>query len=61
MRSDIVGQQWLNVPPPPPNLDPHNEYRFELDDAKENWTFPEKRCNFIHTSMLYSSISDWNR
>lgn len=37
----------------PPNC------RFELDDATENWTFPENHFDFVHTRMLYGSIDDW--
>ena len=40
--------QWV-----PPNV------RFEIDDAREDWTFPKDHFDFIHVRTLAGSIQDW--
>ena len=37
----------------PPNV------RFELDDASEEWTYPENSFDFIHVRCLAGAIQDW--
>ena len=40
--------QWV-----PPNV------RFEIDDAREPWTFPLNHFDFIHARTLAGSLQDW--
>ena len=40
--------QWV-----PPNV------RFEIDDCREEWTFPKDHFDFIHIRTLAGAISDW--
>ncbi|KAF4306297.1 Methyltransferase type 11 [Botryosphaeria dothidea] len=53
--AEVIGTDLSPIQPSilPPNC------RFELDDATENWTFPENHFDFVHTRMLYGSIDDW--
>ena len=37
----------------PPNC------RFELDDAKLEWTYAADRFDFVHLRCLFGSIKDW--
>ena len=32
--------------------------KFEVDDAEETWTFPQKFC-FVHARYLAFSVQDW--
>jgi len=37
----------------PPNL------KFEIDDATQEWTYPENHFDYIHMRYLFGSIADW--
>lgn len=34
---------------------------FMMDDAEQDWTFPESSFDFIHIRTLGGSLSDWPR
>jgi hypothetical protein len=37
----------------PPNC------KFEIDDARDDWTYPPEYFDFIHIRSLFGSIEDW--
>jgi len=37
----------------PPNC------RFEIDDVRDEWTYPPDYFDFVHIRGLFGSISDW--
>ncbi|EFR03995.1 UMTA [Nannizzia gypsea CBS 118893] len=53
--AEVIGTDLSPIQPAfvPPNL------RFEIDDASEDWTFPENHFDLIHIRALYGAISDW--
>lgn len=53
--AEVIGTDLSPIQPAfvPPNL------RFEIDDASEDWTFPEDHFDLIHIRALYGAISDW--
>ncbi|OAL71962.1 UMTA protein [Trichophyton violaceum] len=53
--AEVIGTDLSPIQPAfvPPNL------RFEIDDASEDWTFPEDHFDLIHIRSLYGAISDW--
>ncbi|KAG9242168.1 S-adenosyl-L-methionine-dependent methyltransferase [Calycina marina] len=48
----------IDLSPTQPSLVPPN-CSFEIDDARDCWTFPRDHFDFIHIRNLYGSISDW--
>ena len=39
----------------PPNV------KFEIDNAEEEWTWPENTFDYIHLRAMMGSIKDWDR
>ncbi|KIY02889.1 uncharacterized protein Z520_01354 [Fonsecaea multimorphosa CBS 102226] len=53
----VLGTDISPIQPPwvPPNC------QFEIDDAEEDWLYPENSFDYIHGRDLYHSIRDWPR
>jgi hypothetical protein len=34
--------------------------RFEIDDARDEWTYPPDFWDYIHIRGLFGSIDDWD-
>jgi len=53
--AEIIGTDLSPIQPSwvPPNV------RFQIDDATQEWAFPEESFDFIHARGLAGSIKDW--
>lgn len=53
--AEVIGTDLSPIQPGliPPNL------RFEIDDACDDWSYPENSFNLIHVRSLYGAIADW--
>lgn len=51
----VVGTDISPIQPAwvPPNCE------FQIDDAEQDWTFPENHFDYIHVRTLYGGISHW--
>jgi len=47
-----------DLSPIQPDLVPPN-CRFEIDDARDEWTYPPDYFDLIHIRSLFGSIDDW--
>ncbi|KAK4448001.1 Phosphomethylethanolamine N-methyltransferase [Podospora aff. communis PSN243] len=52
----VIGTDISPIQPTyvPPNL------KFELEDATQEWTFPDNHFDYIHMTYLFGAIADWN-
>jgi ubiquinone/menaquinone biosynthesis C-methylase UbiE len=48
-----------DLSPIQPSMVPPN-CRFEIDDARDEWTYPNDYFDFVHIRSLFGSIGDWN-
>jgi ubiquinone/menaquinone biosynthesis C-methylase UbiE len=48
-----------DLSPIQPSMVPPN-CRFEIDDARDEWTYPNDYFDFIHIRSLFGSIGNWN-
>ncbi|KDB22360.1 hypothetical protein H109_05718 [Trichophyton interdigitale MR816] len=55
--AQVVG---TDISPIQPSWRPDN-VEFMMDDAEQDWTFPESSFDFIHIRTLGGSVSDWPR
>ncbi|EFQ97770.1 hypothetical protein MGYG_00811 [Nannizzia gypsea CBS 118893] len=55
--AQVIG---TDISPIQPSWRPNN-VEFMMDDAQQEWTFPESSFDFIHIRTLGGSISDWPR
>ncbi|GLA61676.1 hypothetical protein AtubIFM56815_002535 [Aspergillus tubingensis] len=53
--AQVIGTDLSPIQPGfvPPNL------QFEIDDATEDWVYPENHFDLIHVRALYGAIADW--
>lgn len=53
--AEVVGMDVSPIQPEwvPPNV------RFQVDDATDQWAFPENSFDFIHVRTMAGSIKDW--
>lgn len=49
-----------DLSPIQPDLVPPN-CRFEIDDARDEWTYPNDYFDFIHIRSLFGSIDNWGK
>lgn len=49
-----------DLSPIQPDLVPPN-CRFEIDDARDDWTYPNDYFDFIHIRSLFGGIEDWDK
>ncbi|KAK3943255.1 S-adenosyl-L-methionine-dependent methyltransferase [Diplogelasinospora grovesii] len=54
---EVIGTDLSPIQPSwvPPNC------KFELDDAQQDWTWPDSHFDYIHVRALMGSIDDWPR
>jgi len=52
----VIGTDLSPIQPDvvPPNC------RFEIDDARDEWTYPTNYFDFVHIRALFGSIDDWD-
>ncbi|PYH99943.1 methyltransferase family protein [Aspergillus ellipticus CBS 707.79] len=53
--AQVIGTDLSPIQPGfvPPNL------QFEIDDATEEWVFPENHFDLVHVRALYGAVGDW--
>jgi SAM-dependent methyltransferase len=53
--AEVIGTDLSPIQPDfiPPNV------RFEIDDASDNWTYPDNFFDLIHVRSMYGAFSDW--
>lgn len=53
--AEVIGTDLSPIQPEfiPPNV------RFEIDDASDEWTFPDNFFDLIHVRSMYGAFSDW--
>ncbi|KAK3353769.1 S-adenosyl-L-methionine-dependent methyltransferase [Lasiosphaeria hispida] len=54
--AEVIGTDVSPIQPTwiPPNL------KFEIDDANQEWTWPDNTFDYIHVRALFGSIADWD-
>jgi Methylase involved in ubiquinone/menaquinone biosynthesis len=55
--AEVIG---TDITPIQPNWVPPN-VRFEIDDANQEWTWPENEFDFIHLRTMLGTIADWKK
>ncbi|KAL2868724.1 class I SAM-dependent methyltransferase [Aspergillus lucknowensis] len=53
--AEVIGTDLSPIQPSfvPPNV------RFEIDDATDNWVYPENHFDLVHVRSLYGAVADW--